>query len=57
ATKYLPKLDDDLAKEDGVWDIIDTTPYIGHKLTRDVLIRIMLGGINHKFDEQVIQTT
>ncbi|KIK51445.1 hypothetical protein GYMLUDRAFT_50537 [Collybiopsis luxurians FD-317 M1] len=57
ATKYLQKLDDDLAKEDGVRDIVDTTPYFGHKLTRDVLIKIMLGGINRKFDEQVIQTT
>ncbi|KIK53264.1 hypothetical protein GYMLUDRAFT_49429 [Collybiopsis luxurians FD-317 M1] len=56
AAKFLKNLDDDLAKEDGVRDIVDTTPYFGHKLTRDVLIKIMLGGINRKFDAEVNHT-
>ncbi|KAF5392991.1 hypothetical protein D9757_001145 [Collybiopsis confluens] len=52
ASRFLQTLDDDLSKEEGVRDIVDTTPYFGEKLTRDILIKIMLGGINRKFDAQ-----
>ncbi|TFK43866.1 hypothetical protein BDQ12DRAFT_731833 [Crucibulum laeve] len=51
ATAYLQGLDDEL-KEQGVSrDIVDTTIYDG-KLTDTRLIKILLGGINRRIDDQ-----
>lgn len=53
ATESLRKLDDDLAAT-GIRDIVDTTPYIG-ELSSDMIIKIMLGGINRREDNKNVK--
>ena len=48
ATEYLDMLDNDL---EGARDIVDTTPYSGHTLTTDTIIKILIGGINRRVDK------
>jgi len=52
ATAYLTELDDELSKEHGVRDIVDTTPFAGGRLSAEVIIKILLGGINRRVDKQ-----
>ncbi|RPD66878.1 hypothetical protein L226DRAFT_529278 [Lentinus tigrinus ALCF2SS1-7] len=52
ATQYLRKLDDKLGSaENGIRDMVDTTPYIG-EVSQDMLVKIMLGGINRRQDQK-----
>jgi uncharacterized protein YegL len=50
ATDYLRELDDGLAANHGIRDIVDTTPYTGGRLNAEVLTKILLGGINRRVD-------
>ncbi|KAJ7636936.1 hypothetical protein FB45DRAFT_907781 [Roridomyces roridus] len=53
ATQALRELDDDLAKAGDIRDIVDTTPYSKlHPVTADGLIKVLVGGINRRVDEQ-----
>ncbi|KAI0722380.1 hypothetical protein C8T65DRAFT_137640 [Cerioporus squamosus] len=52
ATEYLRQLDDDLAAT-GIRDIVDTTPYIG-EVSSDMIIKILLGGINRREDRKKV---
>ncbi|KAJ7849803.1 hypothetical protein B0H14DRAFT_2764779 [Mycena olivaceomarginata] len=53
ATKALKELDDDLHKTRNIRDIVDTTPYSKlNPVTADGLIKVLLGGINRRIDEQ-----
>ncbi|KAJ7735084.1 hypothetical protein DFH07DRAFT_987509 [Mycena maculata] len=53
ATRALKELDDDLAKAGNIRDIVDTTPYSKlNPVTADGLIKVLLGGINRRIDEQ-----
>lgn len=49
ATKFLVELDDNLKQSHQIRDIVDTTPYIG-QLNAEMLIKILLGGINRRVD-------
>ncbi|GLB34195.1 putative von Willebrand factor (vWF) type A domain contatining protein [Lyophyllum shimeji] len=53
ATSYLNDLDDELADKYKIRDIVDTTPFndIGGELNPDILIKILLGGINRRVDK------
>ncbi|KAG9119166.1 hypothetical protein FRC07_005965 [Ceratobasidium sp. 392] len=51
ASKALEELDSHLGKKHDVRDIVDTRPYTGSKLTPDLLIAILLGGINKRVDK------
>ncbi|KAM5534816.1 hypothetical protein V8D89_011532 [Ganoderma adspersum] len=51
ATRFLQQLDDDIASEQGVRDIVDTTPYLG-QLNAETIIKILLGGINRRVDRR-----
>jgi len=52
ATAYLNDLDNELADKYKIRDIVDTTPFndIGGELNSDILIKILLGGINRRID-------
>lgn len=52
ATAFLNELDDGLSQAHGVRDMVDTTPYIGGQLSAEVLIKILLGGINRRVDRR-----
>ncbi|KAJ7146016.1 hypothetical protein C8R44DRAFT_756356 [Mycena epipterygia] len=53
ATRALKELDDDLHKAGNIRDIVDTTPYSKlNPVTADGLIKVLLGGINRRIDEQ-----
>ncbi|KAG1735453.1 hypothetical protein EDB19DRAFT_1104901 [Suillus lakei] len=49
ATQFLVELDDSLKQTHHIRDIVDTTPYIG-QLNAEMLIKILLGGINRRVD-------
>lgn len=49
ATQFLVELDDSLKQTHQIRDIVDTTPYIG-ELNAEMLIKILLGGINRRVD-------
>jgi hypothetical protein len=51
ATQALAELDDDLAGTYGVRDIVDTTPY-NSRLDGEMLVKILLGGINKRVDKR-----
>ncbi|KIK73730.1 hypothetical protein PAXRUDRAFT_177636, partial [Paxillus rubicundulus Ve08.2h10] len=55
ATKFLAELDDDLSQSHNIRDIVDTTPYFGAELTAEMLIKILLGGINRRVDRRGAQ--
>ncbi|KAJ7936693.1 hypothetical protein B0H13DRAFT_1589372 [Mycena leptocephala] len=56
ATRALKELDDDLQKKVNIRDIVDTTPYSKlNPVTADGLIKVLLGGINRRIDEQQLQ--
>ncbi|KIJ69750.1 hypothetical protein HYDPIDRAFT_78441 [Hydnomerulius pinastri MD-312] len=52
ATAFLQELDDDLGSSHNVRDMVDTTPYLGIALTHEMLIKILLGGINRRVDRK-----
>ncbi|KAF8549696.1 hypothetical protein OG21DRAFT_1372068, partial [Imleria badia] len=52
ATEFLKQLDDDLSGTYGVRDIVDTTPFLGISLTAEMLIKILLGGVNRRVDRR-----
>jgi len=52
ATEYLQKLDDDLGGTHDIRDIVDTTPYLGTEITAEMLIKVLLGGINRRVDRK-----
>ncbi|KAI9064812.1 hypothetical protein FKP32DRAFT_1568950 [Trametes sanguinea] len=52
ATEYLRTLDDELQGVYRVRDIVDTTPYLGGRLSADTIIKILLGGINRRVDKR-----
>ncbi|KAG1717436.1 uncharacterized protein EDB91DRAFT_1241218 [Suillus paluster] len=49
ATQFLRELDDNLKQTHHIRDIVDTTPYIG-QLNAEMLIKVLLGGINRRVD-------
>ncbi|KAG8680245.1 hypothetical protein FRC09_018375, partial [Ceratobasidium sp. 395] len=51
ARKALERLDEELGRMHDIRDIVDTRPYTGSKLTPDLLIAILLGGINKRVDK------
>lgn len=55
ATAYLRELDDALSSRYAIRDIVDTTPYMNTKITSDMLIKILLGGINRRVDRRGAQ--
>ncbi|CAE6477109.1 unnamed protein product [Rhizoctonia solani] len=50
ASKALKELDGNLHEGHNVRDIVDTRPFNGKKLTPEVLIAMLLGGINRRID-------
>ncbi|KZT05560.1 uncharacterized protein LAESUDRAFT_624491, partial [Laetiporus sulphureus 93-53] len=52
ATEFLNELDNGLSQNYGIRDIVDTTPYLGGRLTADLIIKILLGGINRRVDRR-----
>lgn len=53
AARYLQELDDNLVHKHGLQrDIVDTTKYFGTELSADSLIKILLGGINRRVDNE-----
>ncbi|KIM57948.1 hypothetical protein SCLCIDRAFT_129376 [Scleroderma citrinum Foug A] len=52
ATKFLRELDDALGVKYSIRDIVDTTPYLNAKLTSEMLIKILIGGINRRVDHR-----
>ncbi|KAJ7739508.1 hypothetical protein B0H16DRAFT_1538905 [Mycena metata] len=53
ASKALKELDDGLTKAGNIRDIVDTTPYSKlSPVTADGLIKVLLGGINRRIDEE-----
>ncbi|KAI6042826.1 hypothetical protein EDC04DRAFT_2866592 [Pisolithus marmoratus] len=55
ATAFLRELDDALSSQYRIRDIVDTTPYMNTKITADMLIKILLGGINRRVDNRGAQ--
>jgi len=52
ATEFLNELDNGLGQNYGIRDIVDTTPYTGGELSAEVIIKILLGGINRRVDRR-----
>ncbi|CEL61071.1 hypothetical protein RSOLAG1IB_04311 [Rhizoctonia solani AG-1 IB] len=46
----LRELDDGLAHQHGIRDMVDTTPYTGSEFNTELLVKILLGGINRRVD-------
>ncbi|KAG9103467.1 hypothetical protein FRC06_010575 [Ceratobasidium sp. 370] len=46
----LKELDDGLAQVHGIRDMVDTTPYTGSRFNTELLVKILLGGINRRVD-------
>ncbi|KAG8763520.1 hypothetical protein FRC12_008520 [Ceratobasidium sp. 428] len=51
ARKALERLDEELGRMHDIRDIVDTRPYTGSKLTSDLLIAMLLGGVNKRVDK------
>ncbi|WVQ79241.1 hypothetical protein IAT38_001337 [Cryptococcus sp. DSM 104549] len=52
ATLALRELDDGLAKEHDIRDMVDTVPYLGRELSGELIMNVLLGGINRKLDNR-----
>jgi len=52
ATAFLNELDNGLSQTYGIRDIVDTTPYTGSQLNAELIIKILLGGINRRVDRR-----
>ncbi|KAG9094096.1 hypothetical protein FRC07_011358 [Ceratobasidium sp. 392] len=51
ASKALRDLDNNLSAKHNVRDIVDTRPFTGQRLTPELLIKMLLGGINRRVDK------
>ncbi|PGH35387.1 hypothetical protein GX50_01725 [[Emmonsia] crescens] len=54
ATQWLESIDDKLPKEYGTRDIVDTAPWSGTALTSKTILKIMLGGVDKRYDRQAV---
>ncbi|OAX79674.1 hypothetical protein ACJ72_06004 [Emergomyces africanus] len=52
ASSWLESLDDVLHKEYDIRDIVDTAPWRGAALTSNTILKIMLGGVDRRYDRQ-----
>jgi len=52
ATAFLNELDNGLTERYKIRDIVDTTPYLGSELNGEIIIKILLGGINRRVDRR-----
>ncbi|OCH94283.1 hypothetical protein OBBRIDRAFT_789419 [Obba rivulosa] len=52
ATAFLNDLDNGLGERYKVRDMVDTTPYLGSELNAEIIIKILLGGINRRVDRK-----
>jgi len=52
ATAFLNELDNGLSQTYGIRDIVDTTPYTGGQLNAEMIIKILLGGVNKRVDRR-----
>lgn len=52
ATQALQELDDELEQAHGVRDMVDTVPYHGEAITPELIIKVLLGGINRRLDRK-----
>ncbi|THU91885.1 hypothetical protein K435DRAFT_967917 [Dendrothele bispora CBS 962.96] len=50
AARFLERLDDTLGRKHRIRDIVDTTRYSGRKISAEMLIKILVGGINRRVD-------
>ncbi|KAK7470158.1 hypothetical protein VKT23_001596 [Stygiomarasmius scandens] len=50
AARFLAELDDALEKRHKIRDIVDTTRYSGKRINAEMLIKILVGGINRRVD-------
>ncbi|KAL4076384.1 hypothetical protein J3A83DRAFT_4052337, partial [Scleroderma citrinum] len=48
ATAFLKELDDALSSKHEIRDMVDTTPYFNAKLTSEMLVKVLIGGINRR---------
>ncbi|KAG8773475.1 hypothetical protein FRC12_002517 [Ceratobasidium sp. 428] len=51
ASKALRDLDNNLSVRNNIRDIVDTRPHAGRPLTPELLIKMLLGGINRRVDK------
>ncbi|OJD18494.1 hypothetical protein AJ78_01483 [Emergomyces pasteurianus Ep9510] len=54
ARDWLESLDDVLHKEYDIRDIVDTAPWRGAALTSNTILKIMLGGVDKRYDRQSV---
>ncbi|KAL2390438.1 hypothetical protein BDBG_07505 [Blastomyces gilchristii SLH14081] len=54
AKKWLQSLDDILHKRYDIRDIVDTAPWSGAALTSNTILKIMLGGVDKRYDRQAV---
>jgi len=52
ASEHLRELDDELSTKYGIRDMVDTMPYDGRPFDTDILIKVLLGAINRRYDEK-----
>lgn len=52
AREALQELDDGLAAAHNVRDMVDTVPYHGEELTSELIVKVLLGGINRRLDRR-----
>ncbi|KAG8733537.1 hypothetical protein FRC12_018864 [Ceratobasidium sp. 428] len=51
ASKALRDMDNNLSATNSIRDIVDTRPYTGKRLTAELLVTMLLGGINRRIDK------
>ncbi|KAG8773478.1 hypothetical protein FRC12_002520 [Ceratobasidium sp. 428] len=51
ASKALRDMDNNLSATNAIRDIVDTRPYTGKRLTAELLVTMLLGGINRRIDK------
>ncbi|KAG5300520.1 von Willebrand factor [Histoplasma ohiense] len=54
AARWLENLDDTLYKNNHVRDIVDTAPWSGAVLSSNTILKIMLGGVDRRYDRQTV---
>jgi hypothetical protein len=52
AAEALKELDEGLSAAHGVRDMVDTVPYRGEAMTSDLIVKVLLGGINRRIDRR-----
>jgi hypothetical protein len=53
AREALQELDEGLAHAHGVRDMVDTVPYNGQELSANLIVKVLLGGINRRIDRKM----